>query len=363
MRPARIARIALVALAALAGVVAFGVWAGRPADPPIRPMHEQYRVELEVPPVEAALWFVAHYPQYFTSGDAGLEPWLAGLEPGQREFVLAMGQTLTWAWIEHELDGFGQANPYRDPVELARKATFVIRHKTLNQLDLNLGQYPDVAAIEFSTNVGDPEFAAGAFARLVRGVDNCEGQNHQFAVLLATAFESRALGWPEIDVVLLAIRPGHELVKLSGPTLGQAVYVDAWSNLPAFTLDPSRPRVAHLLGDFGGVLPPVVPRVAGGTAFSAEVYAAGHEDALRVVSDRRSPTRPVDLDVRAPALDEEDPWKLYLFARILHLYDDPRAADLYRRVIERTCSDPRRGRVAFVCAASTALLDRIEWPR
>lgn len=95
-------------LAAIMGLAAIGVGLGRPP-PPEPPEH--FRVELDVPPVEAALWFADRYPEYFTSGEDGFEYWLEGLHERDREFVLAMGQTLTWAWVEHELAGFTARDP------------------------------------------------------------------------------------------------------------------------------------------------------------------------------------------------------------------------------------------------------------
>ncbi|MFV8754826.1 hypothetical protein ACNOYE_30130 [Nannocystaceae bacterium ST9] len=346
MRAPRIALFAavLVALASLA----FALVRLSADPPPTHDMHRHFRVELDVPPVEAALWFAAHYPKYFTSGEAGLDAWLDGLAPNNRDFVLALGQTLTWAWVEHELAGFES----EDPKGLAREATVAIRHETLNQLELNVAHFPDVAGIEFNAWVGDPGFAGEVFARLIRGVSNCEGQNHLVAILLDTALESKVLGVPGIDALMIGIEPGHELVRLRGPTLEQAIYVDAWSNLPPFTLDS--------LASLGDSPPPVVPGVASRPPFSASIYAEASETRIEPLSDRHAPTRTVDLEIRAPALDEaslaklEDPWKLYLYARILHVYDDPRAGDLYRMVLARHCESRR-----FVCEASRLLLERL----
>jgi hypothetical protein len=352
-------RIALLAAALLGLVTATVAIVSTIDDPPSYAMHEHFHVELDLPPVETALWFAARYPEYFTSGEAGLGPWLDGLDPRDRDFVIAMGQTLTWAWIEHEVAGFDA----REPSGVAREAITVIRLETLNQLDLNAEQYPDVEGIEFNAYLGDPEFAAGVFARLVRGVSNCEGQNHLLALLLDAALERDVVGWPAIDATMAGTGSGHELVQLRGPTLAQPIYVDAWSNLPAFTVDASLPGRAPLLEELGEAA--VVPGVAGRAPLSKSVYAESTGTVVELLVKRDAPSKPVDLEVRAPALDEaslarvEDPWRVYLFARILDIYDDPRAAGLYRWVIERRCGDRLRAPV-FVCAASTALLERLE---
>jgi len=360
MRPRPIALLTatLALVAALALALALTHEGGEEA--PTHALHQRHRVQLDLPPLDAALWFAARYPDYFTSGEAGLGPWLATLAPEDRDFVLAMGQTLTWAWVEHELAEFEGG----DPSAVADEAIAVLRTETLNQLELNVDHCADTAAIEFDAYLGDPEFAAGVFARLVRGVSNCEGQNHLLALLLAAALEREVVGWPAIDVVLVGTTSGHELVQLRGPTLAQPIYVDAWSNLPAFTLDPSRARAAPLLRELGEA-PQVVAGLEGRPPFSAAIYAAATPAEVESLAPRHATTKPVDLVMRAPALDPsslarvKDPWRVYLFARILDLYDDPRAAELYRAVIERTCTEVRRPK-AFVCAASTLLLERVE---
>jgi hypothetical protein len=341
-------------VAILAGLASLVCACGRLDDEaPTYDMHRHFRVELDVPPVEAALWFATRYPDYFTSGETGLDEWLDGLAPNDRDFVLAMGQTLTWAWVEHELASFDA----EDPKGLARESSVVIRRETLNQLELNVADFPDVEGIEFNAWVGDPEFSGEVFARLIRGVSNCEGQNHLVAILLDTALESDVAGGLEIDAMMIGIEPGHELVRLRGPALDQPIYVDAWSNLPPFTLDS--------LASLGASPPPVVPGLASRPPYTASIYAEGIEAEVEPLSDRHAPTRSVDLEIRAPALDEaslasiDDAWRLYLYARILHVYDDPRAGDLYRMVIARHCESEPPAPRRFVCEASRLLVERL----
>lgn len=344
MRPRRVAPIvALIALVLLIG----------------RTTHEQpqrYRVQLDVPPVEAALWFAARYPQYFSSGENGLEAWLDGLPARDRVFVMAMAQTLTWAWVEHELSQFSAA----EPAGLARETTVVLRQKTLNQLEINADHFPELRGVEYNAYLRDPMFGAGVFARLVRGVSNCEGQNHLAAVLLESAIEEQMT----VDVQMLGV-PSHDMVRLRGSGLAQPLYVDAWSNLPAFTIDPSRPGDAPLLSELGDSPPPVVPGAASQPPFPVASYEDGDPSDVYLVPERDAPTIPVSLEIRAPKLDEasleriRDPWRIYLYARILHLYDDPRAADLYRFLRERHCKDQRPGEHTFVCDASALLSGRL----
>ena len=300
------------------------------------------------PPVEAALWFVARYPQYFTSGEDGLDTWLVSLDEREREFVLAMGQTLAWAWVEHELEHFTES----DPEGLAREASNVIRQKTLNQLEVNLEPLGESEHMSLLAYVGDPSFADGIFARLVRGASNCEGQNHLLALLLDTALEPQ-----QLDADIAGIQTGHELVRVTGSSLAQPMFVDAWANLPPFTVD----TLAEL-GELGNPSGRLIAGLPGRPPQPASFYAETVSFPIAVLPDRRAPTKPVDLEVRAPSLDPEDleradAWQLYLYARVLHLYDDPRARELYEYLLERDCSEHGWQRI-YVCATAMKLFLR-----
>ncbi len=304
-----------------------------------------HRVQLDVPPVEAALWFVNRYPEYFTSGEDGLANWIASLEKGEREFVLAMGQTLAWAWVEHEIEHFRA----HDVEGLARESVAVVRRKTLNQLEVNLEPLGESEHMSLLAYVGNPNFADGIFARLVRGASNCEGQNHLLALLLDTALEPQAL-----DADMAGIQSGHELVRVTGPSLAQPMFVDAWSNLPPFTVDT--------LGALGDPPERLLPEFPMRPPQPASWYAETESFPIAVFPARDAPSMPVDLEVRAPSLDEDnleraEPWRVYLYARVLHLYDDPRARELYEYLLERDCSEHGWQRI-YVCATAMQLRKR-----
>jgi hypothetical protein len=356
MHPRRIAWIAAALASCITGIaVILTRWPTVPPEPPV-----PHRVELDVPPVEAALWFVARYPEYFTSGEDGFATWLASLDARDREFVLAMGQTLAWAWVEHELAGFVE----HDPEGLGREAIGVIRHKTLNQLEVGLEPLEEAEHMSLLAYFGDEHFADAVFARLVRGASNCEGQNHLLALLLDTALET-VDGGSGLDADMVGIPNGHELVRVSGPTLAQPMFVDAWSNLAPFTVDGSKPHVAPLLAELGDPPTRLLPEFPWRPPQPASWYAEAGSTTIVVLPERNAPTMPVSLEVRAPALDPaslariDDPWRLYLYARVLHLYDDPRAGELYLYLLERHCMQ-HNWQLIYVCATSMKLRKRVE---
>lgn len=362
MPPRRLAgTVAALAMVGAIGVITVAVVAlRRPSAPPEPAV--PHRVELEVPPVEAALWFVARYPEYFTSGEDGFAPWLARLDVRDREFVLAMGQTLAWAWVEHELERFAA----HEPDGLAREAIGVVRRKTLNQLEVNLEPLGEREHMSLLAYVGDERFADGVFARLVRGASNCEGQNHLLAMLLDAGLESTEWG-RELDADMAGIQSGHELVRVSGHALAQPVFVDAWSNLPPFCVDGSKPHTAALLDELGDPPARLIPEFPARPPKPSSWYAKTQGTPIVVLPERDAPTMPVSLEVRAPALDPDslaridDPWRLYLYARVLHLYDDPRADELYLHLLERHCSEHGWQRI-YVCATSMKLRKRLGPP-
>lgn len=343
---------------------------------------ERFRVELDVPPVDAALWFVDTFPDYVTRGEDGLEPWLEGLDPRDRRFVLAMAQTLTWAWVEHELEGLADVRPIEDQAEidaLAQAATLAVRLESLNQLEVSLDVFGEQMGGRLDAYRGDASFAQGVFARLVRGATNCDGQNHLALLVLEAAVEERELGYA---VELVGIEVGHEVVHVTGPELGRGVYVDAWANLEPFGLDDEHPQGVPTLGEQGwvpglmtgetidsvpGVPWAVVPALARRAPHPPRIYAAAVGQRVELHPPRDAPTRPVSLEIRAPSLTPkaleriDDPWRLYLYARVLDLFDDPRAPALYTRILDRSC--PARGRPKnLVCAGSILFHERATTP-
>jgi hypothetical protein len=354
----RIATIAAT-LAGLAALSFVGWLVRRPAPAPVDP-NTPHRVAFDVTPMEAALWFANRYPRYFSSGEGELEAWLATLDPRDRVFVQAMAQTLLWAWVEHEL-----ANIDADtPDAVARAVIGLVRHKTLNQLELNFDRFTEAEGIELYTYVGDPGFVDGAFARLVRGASNCEGQNYLAGVLIEAALAPRwpwqPRAWFEISGVWIG--SGHDLVRMHRSDFGQPMYVDAWANLPPFSVDPSRPAVAPDASTFASDVA-LLPGMRGRPMAAPAEYASTPGVRVELLPGRDAPTMPVDLPIAAPDLAPDrlgrfGPWRLFAFARVLHLWDDPRAAELYRYVLDHHCEPPDSQRV-YVCVAAELLAKRL----
>jgi hypothetical protein len=313
-------------------------------------LHLRHRVALQLEPVDAALWFASRYPAYFTSGEAGLQAWLDELAAPEREFVLALGQTLAWAWVEHELARL-PATTTHELEPLARAAALLVRGETLNQLELNHDHYPELAAVELDAYDGDPAFAAGVFARLVRGVSNCEGQNHLVALVLEAGLADMGLVARLMHPRVLMIGAvDHELVRVEGP---RPLYVDAWSNLVPFTITDEQL-------DAPLVVAALAPELAGRDPRPPAAYVEPHGRSIAMITPRDAAPKPVDLVMRPPALDPaglariRDPLRIYLYARILDVFDDPRAAAVYRWLLDHHC--PPRARV-FACDAALALTD------
>ena len=346
-------RVAL-AMATLVSVVALPSCEHEP--PPASAA--EHRVLLERPPVEVALWFVHRYPSYFKSGERRIDEWLAKLDPREREFVLAMGQTLAWAWVEHELARFTAT----DPVGVAEQASVVVRRKTLNQLELNFEPLAERDHVEMAAFIGDPRFFDAVFARLVRGASNCEGQNHLLAVLIDSALEPDRVWQPRIDVRFIDV-PGHNLVRVSGPPLAQPVFVDAWSNLPPFSVDPDRASAVPDVREFGDPPPRLIPDRRGRPPGPPDWYARALGEHVHMAPGRHAPQVPVDLAIAPPDLSAaslarmRDPWRVYMLARVLHIYDDPRATELYQFVLDHHCDGRKRQR-AYVCVAAGLLIER-----
>ncbi|GEM_PF-2722880 len=304
------------------------------------------RVVYEVPARDAALWFVARYPDYFTSGERGLGTWLESLPLEERTFVVAMGHTLLWDWVEHESQTIGDGR-----LESRSLAAIVaLRAKTLNQLDIDIGELE----IGLFADRDDPHFGDGVFARLVRGASNCDGQNHLLELLLNTG--------PDI-AHLVGLPSGHKVVRVIGRDLVQPVFVDAWSNVPPFVLSSTLRSPISMVAREGATPKPVVPGLPGWPLESVENYSAAGGRAIDLATERDTPRQGAPLAIEPPPMDRvsldaiEDPWQLYLFARVLQLYDDPRAGELYRRAIE-VCRDSSSA-TAFMSEASSLLTERL----
>ncbi|MCA9685969.1 MAG: hypothetical protein KC457_27600, partial [Myxococcales bacterium] len=158
---------------------------------------------------------------------------------------------------------------------------------------------------------------------------------------------------------------GHEILRVHGPPLAQPLFVDGWSNLAPFVLE-AEPAVedAVTLATLGAAPRPVLPGAALRIPEAPARYAEAEGCGPVIMAPRfDAPRRGADFVMQAPKLDDatldriEDPRVLFLFARVLHLYDDPRAQDLYRRVLTRSC--PGRWLPwAYLCRGTEQLLAR-----
>lgn len=344
-------------LIGLAIALAVGVGSGYleatppPEDPgpKLTPFFPRHRVPLDVPPVDAALWFVDTYPGYFANGEGGVSKWAATLPEAEREYALGLAQTLVWEWVERETAAY-EANG-EDLDALGREAITSIREKTLNQLDMNFHDYEEETPLWAERR--DPDFTEGIFARLVRGASNCDGQNHLLELLLDTWVESKLVG----------TRSGHKLVRLEELSDGQPVFMDAWSNFPPLRLRPEGETGFETVGRGAWEPSLVVERAAKHEAEPPANYRASGGRPIEIRPARDIPALGERLTVPPPVIElasyeeEVDPWRLYLRARVLHIFDDPRAGMLYQDLIARAC-EPDDGPAPFECVAAPQLLAR-----
>lgn len=195
---------------------------------------------------------------------------------------------------------------------------------------------------ELTESVRDRDFFRTHTARLLRGHVNCEGSN---AILLILLRHLR-LKARQFETVDLDTGSGdHILVTVQLPE--GAVLADAWARAPLFCLArlpgalASIPTVAELraqgLGEQQGIYAP-------------ESYARGLPLSWRWDGVTLPATRDAGTPSPPPRVGDVNAalWRLYLDARVAHLFGDPSgAAKRYDEVAARA-PDTITGRVARV---------------
>ncbi|NVB42267.1 hypothetical protein G6O69_30870 [Pseudenhygromyxa sp. WMMC2535] len=318
-------------------------------------VHHQIRrrVALTLAPRDACLAFVARYPGYFRDGENGTGAWARGLGLRERWFMTNLAQSLVWAWVEHEMQAL--APLAEDFDALACAAIAVLRSKTRNQLEIDLDSEDSARRWLYATRE-DEGFEEEVFARLVRGASNCDGQNHLLQLLIEPWYRAALVGGNQ----------GHKLLAVEVPGVFRPVFVDGWSNLPPFVLGAEGPF--HTYAQLRERPESVVLGVQGRPLMSMDQYEEAGGTPITLSPRRDAPCRTWDFELEPPALDAAsldalaDPWQIFLYARVLHLFDDPRAAALYERALNLGPCEfgGSSGRDAFVCEVSREMLVRRE---
>lgn len=320
-----------------------------------------YRVDPGVPAIDAALWLVDRYPGYFdgVEGDE-FAAFSAQVPAHERAFVLSLAHHLAWVWVEREAAAIFREAGGAENLSLGtlgRAATRRIRDQTLNQLEISIHDGLERTA----ANIDEPHYLGGVFSRLVRGLSNCEGQNH-FLLLIVDAI----LG-PRGARVAWTRTAEHTLVEVTMPGASAPIYFDAWSNLPPYVLadrsdDPSVLTHAAIVAD----QPFVVPGRRGRIHERPDRLHSAGRPWERLVHPRELPPwpgpPPAGIEIRRPVIDlarartTDDIRRLFFAARVLHLFGEIEAAIPIYQVIDARCPDHPPGD-DYVCPSTRLYLD------
>ncbi|MEM7160691.1 MAG: hypothetical protein AAF799_48085 [Myxococcota bacterium] len=249
------------------------------------------------------------HPDYFLPGRAG---WLARTDGQAQARVLALDAALWSMWTRRVT----QQIECRQQGALGslKVAQAIVREVFVNE------RHCGARVAESST---DPDFERTAWARLVRGMVNADGQNYALASTLARVFE-------RVELFRLPGK-GHVLARVVTPE-GWA-FVDAWAGSVFFVASmggeplPGVPEHAQLQGTGSN----------GGPRFDPEDYEAGDGQPL-VVAARAEPEADLDELVRAIGVKEArtSVWSDFVAARIDQLLGDRASANRrYTKLLPR----------------------------
>ncbi|MEZ4451508.1 MAG: hypothetical protein R3B09_18705 [Nannocystaceae bacterium] len=324
---------------------------------PRTPAPTLYRVPIDGSALDAALWMVERYPDYFegVEGD-DFTRWSASIPPHERVFVLSLAHALTWDYVDREARTIAAA---ADLGDLGVRATRRIRDATLNQLEVSIHDGLESTA----ANIDDPHFFEGALSRLVRGLSNCEGQNHLLLLILDELLR------PQGARVAWIRSAEHTLVEVTLPGHAAPIYFDAWSNLPPYVLadrsdDPSIRTHAAIVAE----RPFVIPGRRGRIHERPERL----DPAARPWETMPRPEAlplwpgppPAGIDVRRPPIDVPaliaagELRRLFYVARAHHLFGAVSDAIPIYQAIDLGCADHPAGD-DYVCLSTRLYLDHL----
>jgi hypothetical protein len=287
-------------------------------------------------PLGAALWLARHHANFLLGVEGeDFSRWRSSLAVAEAERVLAIGGELVQRWLEGRHAAIGPLDPRQPGAWLAHTASHVASQLlTPFDVDFDCGR--------LFSDCRDPHFEEGTASRLLRGLVNCDGHSHIVALALA--------GWTRVELLEV---PSHRLVGVPELVRDGRVYLDAFAELPPFTIA----RTTHDIAALDELAPIVVERdrrrVAHGRQPGDPLYlATDYEHAaatpLARPSARARLVEPATCVPHGPST--HDVIGTYLEARAHHLFGARGdAARLYRSIAGRG-----RGREGWVGTLRTA---------
>lgn len=294
---------------------------------------------LEQLSLAAALDYVQRHPEYVIANPEGEDVLVSEL-PSKKAGKL--DRHLAGDWVARQLaTRYGDVDP-DDRIALALRSVEVTRDNIVPRR---------VPGIYFNVNdcVCDRKFSDAAFARLVRGVSNCDGVNHVLMMLLIRREQDARLNQLEVGNEDGKPDGGHTLAVI--PSNGGAIFVDAWADFGVMVLSESVAAGVQTLAEI----------VQSSEPGRNDLYThAQYADSHRVYKTdydygERYDGGP-DLTIPSDLPPITDARSAYLRARVFHLYDlVDEAIPLYEQAVEMSCVNP----MSVLCQISTIWLNRV----
>lgn len=277
---------------------------------------------LEQLPLSAALDYVQRHPEYILP-DPQDELIDAELPRGADA---ELDRRLAGDWVARTMAEYSDAD-VADRLRFARRSVELTRETMLSQ------RHPSIYLL---TNdcVCERRFSDAAFARLVRGIGNCDGMNHVLALLLSQREPDTHLH--QLDDSdddfghTLAVIPGHDA----------PIFVDAWADFGLMVLSKSAAQGVPTWDELDQLAPSDAPDHAG-------LYARGYYERskrVRRIDLDYGPRhdQPADTSIPSDLPPITDARSAYLRARVFDLYGlDREALPLYEQAADMACIDPQ----------------------
>lgn len=284
-------------------------------------------------PLSVALDYVQQHPEYILANPDDHEVVYGEMPRGADA---KLDRRLAGDWVARTLLEYSEAD-VAERLRWARRSVELTRETILSQRDPGIYVAADDCVCE-------RRFSDAAFARLVRGMSNCDGVNHVLAMLLARREPDTRMYHLGDDSTGF----GHTLAVIPGRDA--RIFVDAWADFGLMVLSKSAAQ---------GV--PTWDEVARGVVLDdAGLYASEHYERskrVRKIELEYGPRHdePSDITIPSDLPPITDARSAYLRARVFDLYGLEREAlPLYDQAADMACGDPE----AAVCQLATVFAAR-----